>query len=45
VLAAVIQVSVISMFDFTSMAAAWNTHRKDAIVMISTFSCTFFLGT
>ncbi|KAJ1394925.1 sulfate transporter family-domain-containing protein, partial [Ochromonadaceae sp. CCMP2298] len=44
VLAAVIQVSVISMSDFTSMAAAWTTHRKDAIVMISTFSCTFFLG-
>jgi MFS superfamily sulfate permease-like transporter len=43
-LAAVICVSVASMFDFTSMVTSWKSHRKDSIVMLSTFAFTFFIG-
>eukprot|EP01039_Chlorochromonas_danica_P011715 gene11715-13151_t len=44
VLAAVIEASIISMFDFSSMVAAYHTDRRDCLVMVATFLFTFFLG-
>jgi SulP family sulfate permease len=44
VLGAIIQVSVLSMLDFDAMVKAYHTHRKDCIVMVSTFLLTFFVG-
>jgi SulP family sulfate permease len=44
VLGAIIQVSVVSMLDFDAMFKAYHTHRKDCIVMVSTFMLTFFVG-
>ena len=44
VLGAVIEVSVISMFDFEAMINAYKVHKKDCAVMVFTFLFTFFLG-
>jgi SulP family sulfate permease len=44
VLAAVIEVSIISMIDFQSMIKAYKVDRRDCFVMIITFVFTFFLG-
>lgn len=44
VLAAVIEISIISMLDFDSMVKAYRVHRSDCLVMVSTFALTFFVG-
>eukprot|EP01040_Poterioochromonas_malhamensis_P003310 gene3310-3532_t len=44
VLAAVIEVSIISMIDFDSMIKAYKKDRRDCFVMVITFLFTFFLG-
>ena len=44
VLAAVIEISIISMVDFDSMIKAYKVHRSDCLVMSCTFLFTFFVG-
>lgn len=44
VLAAIIEVSVVSMVDFNEMQLAYKHHKKDFAVIVSTFLCTFFVG-
>lgn len=44
VLAAVIEVSIISMLDFASMVKAYQIDRRDCLVMVLTFLITFFVG-
>jgi sulfate permease, SulP family len=44
VLAAVIEVSVLSMIDFESMRKAYSVDRRDCFVMVITFLVTFFVG-
>jgi len=44
VLAAVIEISIISMVDFDSMIKAYRVHRSDCLVMVATFALTFFVG-
>jgi SulP family sulfate permease len=44
VLAAIIEVSIISMIDFDSMVKAYHQDRRDCFVMVVTFLFTFFLG-
>ncbi len=44
VLAAVIEISIISMVDFDSMIKAYRVHRSDCLVMSCTFVLTFFVG-
>ncbi|RYH26438.1 sulfate permease, partial [archaeon] len=43
-LAAVIEVSIISMLDFTSMRNAYHVDKRDCMVMVATFLFTFFIG-
>lgn len=43
-LSAVIQVSLISMLDFSTMIAAYHKDRRDCLVMVATFLLTFFVG-
>ena len=44
VLAAVIEISIISMVDFRSMIKAYRVHGSDCLVMVATFALTFFVG-
>eukprot|EP01038_Epipyxis_sp_PR26KG_P014775 gene14775-19856_t len=44
VLAAIIQVSVMSMLDFQEMYHAYKINKNDCFVMVVTFLVTFFLG-
>jgi SulP family sulfate permease len=44
VLAAIIEVSIVSMLDFESMVKAYHKDKRDCLVMVVTFLFTFFLG-
>ena len=44
VLAAVINISVLSMMDFQEMINAYKCDKKDFVVILCTFLCTFFIG-
>lgn len=44
VLAAIIETSILSMMEFEAMRVAYKTGRRDCVVMVATFLCTFFVG-
>lgn len=44
VLAAIIEVSILSMVDFRSMIDAYRRDKRDCLVMIGTFITTFLVG-
>lgn len=44
VLGAIIEVSVVSMIDFSDMFRAYRLKKQDCLVMVGTFLVTFFVG-